>query len=199
MVLGCLLFFAESVRAQFSGGSVIMHSDPRLAVLLKNNPTAAPIPTHERNPEALSEGKTRADAKNKKKETGHVLTSEPVLPGVKPVTDKETASLESGPVNMHHSSGTLIHREGKVIYTGKGYRVQIYNGYDREKAIKVRAEFMKLYPGTYTYLSYVSPCFRVKVGDYRSRAQAIGMLKEANSMYPSPCMIVPDQITVHAD
>ena len=77
--------------------------------------------------------------------------------------------------------------------------MQIYNGYDREKANKVRLEFMKLFPGTYTYLSYVSPGFRVRVGDYRSREQAAGMLREANSMYPSPCMIVPDQITVHAD
>ena len=170
-----------------------MHSDPRLAGLLKKNPVAAPPPTRVRNPEALTEDKSRS-GKNPKKEN-NVITSTAVARGLKPVADKGTASGSP----MHRSQGPAIHRDGKVIYSGKGFRVQIYNGYDREKANKVRLEFMKLFPGTYTYLSYVSPGFRVRVGDYRSREQAAGMLREANSMYPSPCMIVPDQITVHAD
>jgi hypothetical protein len=86
-------------------------------------------------------------------------------------------------------------RERVVIYKGKGFRVQIYNGPDREKALKIKAEFMRHYPGVHTYLSYVAPSFRVKVGDYRNRSDAAGMLREANSMY-TPTMIVPDMIVV---
>jgi len=82
-----------------------------------------------------------------------------------------------------------------VLYKGKGFRVQIYNGPDREKAIKIKTEFMRHFPGVHTYLTYISPSFRIKVGDFRDRSDAAGMMREANSMY-SPCMIVPDMVTV---
>ena len=82
-----------------------------------------------------------------------------------------------------------------VLYKGKGYRVQIYNGEDRAQAIQIKTDFMRRFPGTHTYLSYISPSFRVKIGDYRDRSDAAGMMREAKSMY-SPCMIVPDMVTV---
>ena len=87
-------------------------------------------------------------------------------------------------------------KEGRVIYSGKGFRVQIYSGGDREKAIMVKTEFMRRYPSVRTYLTYVSPSFRVKVGNYRNRSDAMGMYKEARTMY-SPCVIVPDIITIN--
>jgi len=89
----------------------------------------------------------------------------------------------------------LVHHDLKFIYTGPGFRVQIYNGSSRDKAVQVKTEFMRRFPGVHTYLSYVSPNFRVKVGNYRSRTDAEGMLREANSMY-SPSMIVPDVVTI---
>ena len=198
-LLICLVSFTGRADAQFSGGSVIMHSDPRLAVMLKKNPVAAPPPTRVRNPEVL-ENKAHSSNGNSKRDGALIAAASTAgTRGAKPVAMKETAPATHITDNVHHSTGPAIHRDTKVIYAGKGFRVQIYNGYDREKAIKVRAEFMRMFPGTYTYLSYVSPGFRVRVGDYRSRDQAAGMLREANSMYPTPCMIVPDQITVHAD
>ena len=192
IVLVSLLFFTGPAQAQFSSGSVIMHSDPRLTMLLKKNPVAAPPPTRVRNPEALEE---KGHSPNKNSTAIHTQGAR----GTKQVAAKDVASAAGTTDNTHHSLGPAIHRDGKVIYAGKGFRVQIYNGYDREKANKVRLEFMKLFPGTYTYLTYVSPGFRVRVGDYRNRDQAAGMLREANSMYPSPCMIVHDVITVHED
>ena len=86
-------------------------------------------------------------------------------------------------------------RKGGVIYSGKGFRVQIYNGPDRAKAIEIKREFMRRNPGVRTYLTYVSPAFRVKVGNYRNRSDAEGMYREAKSVY-MPCMIVPDIITI---
>jgi hypothetical protein len=82
-----------------------------------------------------------------------------------------------------------------VIYSGKGYRVQIYNGTDREKALEVKTEFMRKYPAVHTYLSYLSPTYRVKVGDYRFRLEAEKMLNEVSGTY-SRSMIVPDKITI---
>lgn len=84
---------------------------------------------------------------------------------------------------------------GGPRYAGKGFRVQIYYGPNRQEALKRKSEFMHNYPGIPTYLTFVTPHYRVKVGDFRKRDDALGMLKEANGTY-SPCMIVPDAISI---
>ncbi len=81
-------------------------------------------------------------------------------------------------------------------YNGNGFRVQIYYGTSREEAMRRKAEFMRHYPGVPTYFSYATPTYRVKVGDYRRREDAISMFREANGTY-SPCMIVPDNVAIH--
>ncbi|MEI8279138.1 MAG: SPOR domain-containing protein [Bacteroidota bacterium] len=81
------------------------------------------------------------------------------------------------------------------IYNGRGYRVQIYSGNDRVKATETKVAFMRKFPGVKTYMTYVSPQFRVKVGDYRSRAEAQKMYNDAGSIC-NPCMIVPDNVFI---
>ncbi|MBA3830043.1 MAG: SPOR domain-containing protein [Taibaiella sp.] len=82
------------------------------------------------------------------------------------------------------------------IYSGHGFRVQIYSGNERAKAINVKLDFMRRFPGVRTYMSYHSPQFRVKVGDYKSRAEAANMYREVNELY-NPCMIVPDIVVIN--
>ena len=82
------------------------------------------------------------------------------------------------------------------IYSGHGYRVQIYSGSDRNKATSTKIDFMRRNPGVRTYLSYTSPQFRVKVGDYRSRGEAEKMYQQVEGRY-KPCMIVPDIILIN--
>ncbi len=83
-----------------------------------------------------------------------------------------------------------------VIRSGQGYRVQIYNGNDRQKATSIKVDFMRRFPKTRTYLTYVQPQFRVKVGDFRSRAEAAEMYRQVNTLY-NPCMIVPDIVVIN--
>jgi hypothetical protein len=119
---------------------------------------------------------------------------------VKPITHedpKPAPIVPSAPAyDTYTGSSGLVHQVKNASYTGRGFRVQIYNGPSREKALSVKAEFMRHHPGVSTYIMYVSPGFRVKIGDYRNRSDAEGMLREANSMYSSPSMIVPDIVTV---
>jgi hypothetical protein len=82
-------------------------------------------------------------------------------------------------------------------YSGKGFRVQIYNGPNRDEALRRKAEFMRNYPGVHIYLVYAAPFYKLKVGDFRRREDAIGMYHEANGTY-SPCMIVPDNVDVRS-
>lgn len=154
-----IIFFAfltGTTHAQDkSPGDVVIHSDARLATLIKkthNNPTIAEAP--------------------KTEETGTNATGTPPI---------------APPGNVYHDK--------RIIYSGKGYRVQVYNGPDREKAAAIRAQVIRRFPGVSTYLMYIAPAFRVKVGDYRYRQEAEQMLREANAIY-KPSMIVPDIVTV---
>lgn len=92
---------------------------------------------------------------------------------------------------------------GSGIYSGRGYRVQIYAGNDRSKAAKTKIDFQRRFPGVHAYMTYVSPQFRVKVGDFRSRGEAQDMYSRLSTLY-TPCMIVPDivvfrNINTHKD
>lgn len=82
------------------------------------------------------------------------------------------------------------------IRSGHGFRVQIYSGNDRVKAMQIKTDFMRRFPGVRTYLSYVQPQFRVKVGDYQTRTDAEVMFLQTSQLY-YPCMIVPDIIMIN--
>ncbi len=159
---------------------VSIHADPRLSVLFKKKYSPAK-PAVTKTPAIEAAKLMQPSVKS-----ATPVTAKAVTPAVKPGIDHEPTPLAT-PLTTRKTSG--------AVYSGKGYRVQIYNGNDRVKAIKIKAEFMRKFPGVRTYLTYISPCFRVKVGDYRNRGDAEGMLREANTMY-SPSMIVPDIINV---
>lgn len=83
-----------------------------------------------------------------------------------------------------------------VIRSGRGFRVQIYNGNDRVKATQIKVDFMRRFPGVRTYMTYVQPQFRVKVGDFRTRGEAQEMYQKVAGLY-NPSMIVPDIIVIN--
>lgn len=118
-----------------------------------------------------------------------------VSPTLPETAKTEAAASKPVPPNAFIGPGGLIHRDQKVVYTGAGFRVQIYYGSDRAKAMSIKAEFMRHNPGVQTYITYSSPSFRVRVGNYRTRQEAMGMLREANSLF-APSMIVPDVVTI---
>jgi len=86
--------------------------------------------------------------------------------------------------------------KGGTIRSGRGFRVQIYNGNDRKKANSIKVDFLSRYPTVPAYMSYIQPQFRVKVGDFRTRGEAQKFAQEINNIY-SPVMIVPDIIVIN--
>jgi hypothetical protein len=82
-----------------------------------------------------------------------------------------------------------------VVYSGAGFRVQIYNGPDRNKALRIKTEFMRRYPGVHSYISYSAPSFRIKVGDFKTHGEAATFQNEVSDQY-KPTMVVPDNVTI---
>ena len=74
-----------------------------------------------------------------------------------------------------------------------GYRVQIYFGSVRQKATEVMLDFTGKHADVASYLSYLAPNFKVRVGDFTSRLEAQGFLKSIDGQYPTS-FIVQDEI-----
>lgn len=74
----------------------------------------------------------------------------------------------------------------------RGYRVQIYNGNNRQEAENTRNHFLRTHPTVPAYLIYAKPNFRVRVGNFKNRQEAQDMIKKMNNQFPS--MIVPEVI-----
>lgn len=75
----------------------------------------------------------------------------------------------------------------------EGFRIQIYNGNNREDANKVKSEFYSRFPGMRCYVTYQQPYYKVRIGDYEDQTEAKPDLKRMAQYYPSS-FLVPDQI-----
>lgn len=77
-----------------------------------------------------------------------------------------------------------------------GYRVQIFfdsGNNARNKANKIRAEFLLKFKDVESYVIFQSPNYKVRVGDFRTRMEAQGFLKEISDLYPN-AYTVKDEI-----
>lgn len=54
----------------------------------------------------------------------------------------------------------------------RGYRIQLFNGQDREQANRVKNQFIALFPDVPRYLVFVEPTYRVRVGDFYTKGDA---------------------------
>ncbi len=66
----------------------------------------------------------------------------------------------------------------------RGYRIQIYSGNSRAEADDIRLKFMSSYPQSPCYIQFLSPYYKVRVGDYTSNDEANKQLKYFKRVYP---------------
>jgi len=77
-----------------------------------------------------------------------------------------------------------------------GYRIRIYfdlGQKSRKQSEDVSNEFMQNYPGIAVYRSYVSPYYKVSVGDFRTRDNALKLYYQLLKDYPK-AFIVPEWV-----
>ena len=81
------------------------------------------------------------------------------------------------------------------LYELEGYRIQIYSGNKKQPARQARLEFSQLYRDVKAHESYQQPYFKVRVGDFRTKLEALKFQKEVQVHFPN-CYIVKDDIEV---
>lgn len=116
------------------------------------------------------------------------------------------AQEEQDPQDTLFQPAVVVHEDSRIEvitkkpaprrYTGKanGYRIQIYNGNDRNEANKIKLNFLRSFPETRAYLTYHNPQFRVRIGDFRTRRDAAEFVRLLSGRYIA--MIVPEIIYV---
>lgn len=87
---------------------------------------------------------------------------------------------------MDKSFGTNAYRP----YTG--YRVRIF--FDNRQSARQDSEdmvrtFEKMYPGVPAYRSYVNPYFKITVGDFRTKSEAMRFLNEIVGVFPKSFIV----------
>jgi hypothetical protein len=120
--------------------------------------------------------------------------------------EREAAPADTAGVVLHadpriaalfqkkHESG--FHGIRGAIRSQRGFRVQIYNGNDRNEANQRKIDFIRRYPNMRSYMSFISPSFRLKVGDFASRADAVKFWQQVAGIY-SASMVVPDIVEIN--
>jgi len=77
-----------------------------------------------------------------------------------------------------------------------GYRIQIFKGSGNNSLENARLfvdEFSEKYQDTPAYLSFQEPYYRIRVGDFRTRLDAINFLTFIKDNYPS-AFVIKDNI-----
>lgn len=80
----------------------------------------------------------------------------------------------------------------------QGFRVEIFFSSDlnaRQRAQQIRGEFLGSYPDVNVYITFVSPDFKVRVGDFRTRNEALKLMNEIQGRFPK-AFVVPDLIEI---
>lgn len=79
----------------------------------------------------------------------------------------------------------------------QGYRIQIFSGggRDREKAFSIREDLEERFPVQRVYVKYQAPDFRVRIGNFRNKFEAMHLYKQCVKIYPY-CYLVKDQINL---
>lgn len=100
-------------------------------------------------------------------------------------TTAQSSGQQKGSLSVRYATASLdsvINYSARMNYaqaTLEGFRVQIYSGSgvtSKDEAMLAQQKFITMYPNERVYVIYNAPFWRVRIGDYRSRSEALPML-----------------------
>ena len=83
-----------------------------------------------------------------------------------------------------------------VARTGRGYRLLVLSTSDREEAIAAKTKIYTYFPELKAYLSYQSPFFKLKAGNFVSRPDAERYRKNMATIFPKGVFIINDIVEI---
>jgi len=86
-----------------------------------------------------------------------------------------------------------IEKTYEISYQLEGYRIQIYSGTKSKPAKQARLQFSQKHKTVKAHETYQQPFFKVRVGDFKTKLEALKFQKEIIVQFPD-CYIVKDEI-----
>lgn len=80
--------------------------------------------------------------------------------------------------------------------TAKGFRLLVINTNKRDEAIAAKTKVYSNFPELKAYLVYQSPYFRLKVGNFKTRDEAVQYQKSLGFYFPKGVFVIPDTIEI---
>jgi len=74
-----------------------------------------------------------------------------------------------------------------------GFRVEIFSNRDMKKIQQTKIEFISKFPELPVHIIFKAPIFKIRVGDFRTKNEALKLQKKIQKNYPGS-FIVPDII-----
>lgn len=83
--------------------------------------------------------------------------------------------------------------------TMRGYRLLVINTNNRDEAIAAKTKVYTYYPELNAYLSYQTPYFKLKAGNFQTRIEAEAYRRKMATLFPKGVFIVNDVIEVKGE
>lgn len=80
--------------------------------------------------------------------------------------------------------------------TAKGYRLLVISTNNRNEAIAAKTKVYSSFPELKAYMWHQSPFYKVKAGNFTSRADAVNYQKRLSSFFPNGVFIMNDIVEV---
>jgi hypothetical protein len=111
------------------------------------------------------------------------------------VTDVETKIIQDSRVDILVNKHIQINQS---LNTMDGFRIQVFSDSginSKNKAQSAQSEFQARFPSVGVYLSFKSPNYKVRIGDFRTKLDAQRFLVELTADFPN-AFIITDQINL---
>ena len=106
------------------------------------------------------------------------------------ISQTDTTLSENGSITSINEKGiNVLVRKYKNILKARngaeGWRVQLAFKEKKEDADKIKINFIKLYPKIPAYLGYEAPYYRVRVGNCKTKLEAIKIKRQISKNFPN--------------
>ncbi|HOU46787.1 MAG TPA: SPOR domain-containing protein [Chitinophagales bacterium] len=77
----------------------------------------------------------------------------------------------------------------KTASKKQAIRVQVFQAATRDQIFDAKAQFSARYPGIATYVTYASPNFRLRVGEFETQNEAFKFMQQVKHYFPASFVI----------
>ncbi|MFN5334191.1 MAG: SPOR domain-containing protein [Bacteroidota bacterium] len=97
---------------------------------------------------------------------------------------------------LSEKKAAINHRAMIARTPVKGFRLQIMNTTSRAEVLEAKSKMLSLYPEHKLYLIYQAPYFKLRMGNFKDREEAVALKEQINPLFPKGIYIIPSNIEI---